>query len=111
MPDVMADRRTSPRFPLIVLAQVTALPAGAELQARTSDVSRSGCYIDTLHPLPKGSQVFIRLSQKGEIFEAEGTVMYVSPGLGMGVQFVDSIPRFQMEILDRWLAPLGGGTH
>jgi hypothetical protein len=35
-------------------AEVVELPRGARLHARTSDISRSGCYIDTLNPIPQG---------------------------------------------------------
>ena len=104
--NVMVDRRSAPRYPLIVLANVTLLGSNVTLNARTSDVSRGGCYIDTLQPLDKGSAVSVRLTQKQEVFEALGTVVYVSPGLGMGVQFHEPLPAAQLAVLDRWFAPL-----
>jgi hypothetical protein len=107
---LMADRRSSPRYPLVVLANVTLAESGVSLNARTSDVSRGGCYIDTLQPLEKGSNVLVRLTQKGEIFEARGTIVYVSPGLGMGVQFHEPVPALQLAILDRWLASLAAAS-
>jgi hypothetical protein len=103
MPDVMADRRQTPRYPLVVMAEVTVFPSGAKLTTRTSDISKTGCYLDTLNPAPKGTQIRVRLVQKGESFEADATVMYVSSGLGMGVRFQENLPRHQMAILERWL--------
>ena len=50
MPDRMVDRRNAPRNPLFLTAEVTELSSDAILSARTSDVSRTGCYIDTLNP-------------------------------------------------------------
>ena len=104
MPDVMLDRRAAPRFALILVAEITELPSGTKLSARSSDLSRSGCYIDTLNPLPNGSPVRVRLVRGGDAFEASGKVVYVSRGLGMGIAFDESIPPNQLAILDRWLA-------
>ena len=66
MPDVMSDRRGATRFPLILIAEITELHESSVLNARSSDVSRSGCYIDTLNPVPLGTQVKIRLMRKDE---------------------------------------------
>ena len=104
MPDVMAERRAAPRYSLVVVAQVTELDSGARLHARTSDVSRSGCYVDTLNPSPVGAAVRIALIQGNETFSVTAKIVYVSPGLGMGVHFDQPIPPAQLAILDRWLA-------
>jgi hypothetical protein len=103
MPDVIADRRDAPRYPLTLAAEVIELASGIKALARTSDVSRTGCYIDTLNPSPKGAQILIRLIHGGEIFETQATVMYVSPGLGMGVRFREQVTQDQLTLLDRWL--------
>ena len=103
MPDVMADRRASPRFALILVATLTDLETDTKLNARTSDVSRTGCYVDTLNPIPIGSTVRVTLTRGDEIFETRGKVVYVSPGLGMGIQFQDAVAPSQLAILDRWL--------
>jgi PilZ domain len=97
------EQRLHPRFAKILAAEIVELPRGAKLQARTSDVSRSGCYIDTLNAIPEGTQVLVRMSYRKEVFEATGRVVYVSPGLGMGICFVD-VEATQQNLLDRWLA-------
>ena len=102
MPDV-ADRRASPRFALILVATLIDLASDTKLSARTSDVSRTGCYVDTLNPIPIGSTVRILLTRGDESFETRGKVVYVSPGLGMGIQFQDPVAPSQMATLDRWL--------
>jgi hypothetical protein len=103
MPDAMTDRRVAPRYPLILLAEVTDLLSSTRFTARTSEVSRTGCYIDMLSPLPRGTQVHVRLKNGGQVFESAATVMYVSPGLGIGVAFGE-MPAEQQTLLDRWLA-------
>ena len=104
MPDVILDRRNAPRYALILAAEVTELPSGTKLGARSSDISRSGCYIDTLNPIAIGSPVRIRLTRGGDAFEASGEVMYVSRGLGMGIAFDEQTSSTQLTVLDRWLA-------
>jgi hypothetical protein len=104
MSDVMADRRETPRYPLMLVAEVTGISESTVLNARSSDVSRSGCYIDTLNPLPPSSQVRVRLIQGEEVFEANARVAYMCPGLGMGVTFDKNAPETQMMILHRWLS-------
>jgi hypothetical protein len=101
MPDVI-DRRKSPRFALIVFATITE-PDGNKFSARTSDVSKTGCYIDALTPLAKGTSVYVELRQGRERFVTIGTVVYVNKGLGMGIQFHESVLPDQLEILTRWL--------
>jgi hypothetical protein len=104
MPNMMSDRRVASRYAVILPAEVIELSHGVKLNARTSDLSRTGCYLDTLQPLPSGSAVRIRLRQGSESIEVHGVVRYVSRGLGMGVQFEDQIPAKQLAILENWLA-------
>ena len=111
MPDAITDRRAAPRYPLVLLAEVTDRLSSAKFTARTSDVSRAGCYIDMLNPLPRGAQITIRLQNETEKFESSGTVIYVSPGLGMGVAFAKNLPANQQEVLDRWLAVAAKGSR
>jgi PilZ domain len=104
MSDVMADRRDAARYALILVAVVTEMASSIVLNARSSDVSRSGCYIDTLQPLPPGTQVKISLRSGEEIFETPARVVYMCPGLGMGVNWGLNLPEKTLAILDRWLA-------
>jgi hypothetical protein len=103
MPDAIPDRRASPRFSLILAATITDLETDAKFSARTSDVGRMGCYVDTLNPLPPDSVVGVCLTHGEENFETKGRVVHISPGLGMGIQFREPVPAEQLAILDRWL--------
>jgi hypothetical protein len=79
MPDTTAERRSALRRPQVLTTEVVALPRGAKLFARTSNVRRSGCYVDTLNPLPNGSKVRLRITHHDEVFEGVGRIVYVSP--------------------------------
>ncbi len=106
MPDVTVERRSAPRQAMILAAEVVELPRGTTLSARTADISRTGCYVDTLNPIPQGSQVQLRLTRHEETFVTLARVVYVSPGLGMGLAFL-RVEDQQLARLDRWLSETG----
>jgi len=86
-------------------------PAGTLLKTRLSDLSLSGCYIDTLHPLPVGARIRLRVARNKIILEALATVVYGKARLGMGVSFTQLSPE-QKSILENWLADIAkNGRH
>ncbi len=103
MPDVMVNRRAVPRYPLVLAAEVTQLSSGTKLHGRTADVSRTGCHIDMLNPIPAGTQIHVRLVSGAESFETHARVVYVIPGLGMGIAFQGEVSASQIAILNHWL--------
>jgi hypothetical protein len=103
MPDVTVERRSAPRHAMVLAADVIELPRGAKLSARTSDISRTGCYIDTLNPIPQGSEVRLRITHGTETFVSLGRVAYVSYGLGMGITFIN-VEDDQRTRLERWFS-------
>jgi len=100
----MEDKRSSTRAPIIAAVEVTEVATGTRLSARTSDLSRSGCYVDTLNPTPSKTVVRVRISHAGEELDLPARIVYLSPGLGMGVRFDDELSPAQIATLDRWVA-------
>jgi len=72
MPDVMSNRRNSPRFAPILAAVLTEIDSNTRLTVRASDVSRTGFYIDTLNPIPQGKIVSVAQTRGEESFKAAG---------------------------------------
>lgn len=103
MPHLVKDRRVFPRYPLVLAAEVIERDTGTRLTSRTSDISRSGCYIDTVNPMPAGTPVRVLLTHEDETVELSAQIVYVSPGLGMGIRFENPIPLKYLAVLDRWL--------
>jgi hypothetical protein len=99
----ITEHRLAPRLPLVAEAEVMEPPAGTRLKTRLSDLSLSGCYVDTLHPLPVGTRIRLRVVRNKIILEALATVIYSEPRLGMGVSFTQLSPD-QKSILENWLA-------
>ena len=97
------DRRGAVRKPFIAEALVVEAGSGANLSGRSSDLVVQGFYMDTLNPLPQGTQVLVRLQHGESKVEAAGRVVYRVPGLGMGIAFTDLSVEHQ-GILNRWMS-------
>ncbi len=96
------EHRLAPRLPFLTEAEVVEPPAGTWLKTRLSDLSLSGCYVDTLHPLPVGAGIRLKIVRNKIILEALATVIYSESRLGMGVRFTQLSPE-QKSILENWL--------
>lgn len=111
MPDHPADRRGAPRFTVIMEAEATDLLTRTTVKLRCSDISISGCYLDTLNPMDAGTPIWVRLVHGQRIFESQGKVAYMVPRLGMGVAFAHPVPEDQMAVLKDWLAEAGASSN
>ena len=106
MPGTMQDKRNAIRVAFIAAVEVTEVATGTRLSARTSDLSRTGCYIDTLNPTPTNTLVRVRLTHHGEELDVPCRIVYVSPGLGMGIRFDEDLTPAQFNVLDRWVSSI-----
>jgi hypothetical protein len=86
------ERRRAPRFTFIASAEVFAETSGMRLAARISDISASGCYVDTNNPLTDGAAVRLKILTETHLFEAPATVVYSHILLGMGLKFGEVLP-------------------
>jgi hypothetical protein len=100
---VEQDRRINPRYSFIANAEVADEQSGASIAARVSELSLQGCYLDMVNPLPMRTTVFISISSGADSFRAKGRIVYVHPGIGAGVVFVE-VPLSSQSVLQRWLA-------
>jgi|SRR5215218_4849362 len=59
-------------------------------EARITDLSAGGCYVDTIATIPEGESISFTLNRsEGEPIHFTGNVAYVMPGFGFGIQFTD----------------------
>jgi hypothetical protein len=96
------EQRRAPRFPFIASAEVLAENAGTRLAARISDISATGCYVDTINPLVSGTAVRLKILTESHVFEAPATVVYSVAHLGMGLRF-EEVPPGAQDVLQGWL--------
>ena len=72
------------------LTEIILLSASGKRQARISDLSLGGCFVDTLTNVREGEEVSMTaVLENGDPFEVKGRVAYVMNGFGFGVSFTD----------------------
>lgn len=104
-----SERRRHLRFPFTAAVDAIEPRSETKLSGRTSDLSSSGCYVDSLSPFPTGTAIRIRLTRQDVVFEAEAKVVSSQVGMGMGVEFVSATPK-HVRIFQTWLNELTGKT-
>jgi hypothetical protein len=57
------------------------------MQTNATDIGGRGCYVETLLPLPKGTEVNIIFWMDSEKIKTSGIVRASDPGVGMGIEF------------------------
>lgn len=101
------ERRASKRYLFTATADVVDLETNTRLAARTSDLARGGCFVDTISTFPIGTTVSLRLTNGNKKFEGRARVVYEAPGSGMGLAFTTVEPD-QLWVLEKWLGALSG---
>jgi len=101
------ERRRHARYPFTATVEAVETKSQTRINGRTSDLSRGGCYVDTISSFPVGSIVKMRLTKEARSLEAQAEVVYSLTGMGMGVKFTDGDPE-QLWNLEKWVAELSG---
>jgi hypothetical protein len=96
------DRRRVPRTPFRATSVVTETGSAQTVIAQTNELSRFGCFVQTIKPYPKGTRVHIEMAEGGTTFVATGVVAYAT-GDGMGVVF-SMVESDSYEVLAKWLS-------
>jgi PilZ domain len=102
-----ATQRAHPRYQFTATAEALDAHHRLRMNARTSDLGKGGCYVDTFSPFPMKTGVKLRITKEKVSFEAEATVVYSKIGMGMGLAFTSIDPQ-QMGVLEKWLNELSG---
>jgi PilZ domain-containing protein len=93
----MHEKRKHPRAP--VLLEVLWESAAGKHEARTSDISLGGCFIDTIGQATVGETISFRLRlPSGEWIEMQGAVRWELPGSGFGIKFKDLSDESQKQV-------------
>src|SRR6266436_7472194 len=96
------DRRRSPRYPFVGSIEMREGTSEDKRTARVKELSLNGCYVDMDVPYPMGTSLAIKLYTETEFFEAQASVIYCQPDLGMGLMFRETKPYYLM-VLRKWL--------
>jgi len=95
--------RTVPRYSFVATVEVTDTTSQTRLELRIAELSRRGCFMDTMNPLPLDTPLKVVISKDHATFSTDGKVIYVQESIGMGVAFLNPSPE-KLKILDSWLA-------
>lgn len=74
----------------------------ATVSVRATEISLHGCYLETPAPFAELSAVFVKIFYANDYFESKGTVLYVKPAEGMGLEFRDLKPHCRI-VLQKWI--------
>jgi Tfp pilus assembly protein PilZ len=94
------EKRRHGRVPLVM--EVTWEGSGLKSSARTTDISVTGCFIDTLGQASVGETLNLQFKlNESESISVQGKVMYHQPGVGFGVLFtkISDDERFRLDAL------------
>jgi hypothetical protein len=86
---------------------------GAPMQTNSSDISGRGCYVETLVPLPLGTNLTVVFWIDSEKITSAGLVRSSDPGVGMGIEFVGldrGVKERLQEFLEKQVSESGTAT-
>lgn len=98
------NRRHDPRIKVRVPIELLPENVASPIRGATSDLSLSGCYIETIFPYPKGTMIDLKL-EIGTTVLVAATVATCDPQVGNGISFLKMLPEDQ-EALAAYLKSL-----
>jgi hypothetical protein len=87
------DRRLKLRVPVEIHTETSQTP----MRGATSDLSLSGCYIESIFPFPVGATLELKLQIDGTLLVL-ATVVTSDPQVGNGIQFMKMLPEDIAEL-------------
>ena len=88
----MMERRKHSRFKVSVPVEIHTEASAAPLRYATSDLSLSGCYIESMYPFPVGTNLELKL-EAGETLLIVARTVTCDPQVGNGIAFVRILPE------------------
>jgi len=86
------DRRHDPQIKVRVPVELIPEGAASPIRGATSDLSLSGCYIETIFPFPKGATLDLKL-EVGTTVLIAASVVTCDPQVGNGISFLRMLPE------------------
>ncbi|MGZ4836392.1 MAG: PilZ domain-containing protein [Terriglobales bacterium] len=96
------DRRLHPRHALQIQIELRDEGADVPMRLETTDLSRGGCYVQLLMPLPVGTRVRVTLWLDSHSLVIHGRVVTRHPQFGNGIKFVEFEGQSE-QLLKRYL--------
>jgi hypothetical protein len=91
------ERREHHRLKIKVPIELYTENSSSPIRGATSDLSLTGCYIETIFPFPVGTQLEMKLQLEGTLVLL-GTVVTSDPQVGNGIHFTRMLPEDVEEL-------------
>jgi PilZ domain-containing protein len=91
------DRRGHPRLKAKVPVEIHTEGSDVPIRGAVSDLSVSGCYIETIFPFPVGTMLEITLQVNATVL-AVAKVVTSDPQVGNGIKFTRMLPEDREEL-------------
>ncbi|HEX4488913.1 MAG TPA: PilZ domain-containing protein [Terriglobales bacterium] len=95
LPNVPNSKRRFERLRIPFPMEVRDDRGGTAMQTSPSDVSGRGCYIESLVPLPLGTNLVVTFWLDMDKIVTPASVRTSDPGVGMGIEFTGLSPQNQ----------------
>jgi hypothetical protein len=86
------ERRSSPRLKLRVPVEIYTEEGASPIRGATSDLSLSGCYIESIFPFPVGTRLELKLQLETTLL-IMAAVVTCDPQVGNGIRFFRMLPE------------------
>ena len=98
-PDSSQERRRYPRVKSAIPLELHHLGNSAPVRVMTSEISLSGCYIETMFTLEIGTNLDLVLWVEGRKILAKGVIATCYPQVGNGIDIteMDATDRAKLE--------------
>ena len=105
-----SNRRRFTRHKSPIPMEIRDETAGAPMRVQVTDVSGNGCYVETILPLQKATNLRVEFWIDEKKVAGSAVVRTCDPGVGMGLEFTGLTPETKQrvqEYLDRVDPPRG----
>ena len=105
------NRRRFARHKVSMPMEVRDERVNTPMRVNATDISGSGCYIETILPLAKGTTLKVEFWRDTEKMVTSAVVRACDPGVGMGIEFI-GLPEEGRQRLQQYLEkidPHGSG--
>ena len=106
-PNDAPEKRRCHRYPFSSAVEATDIRGNTRITGRISDISGSGCYMDTISPFIAATAVTLTITRGNESFKTQAKVVYSQSGMGMGLLFTTAEAE-ELRMLGMWLGELAG---
>jgi len=97
-------------FPIEILQE----RSGSIMRTQATDISGRGCYVETLMPLPKGTELSISFWIESEKITTPSIVRACDGGVGMGIEFTGLNAEIQerlQEVIEKMVRQAGSASN